>query len=294
MKPSVALIGPGKVGSAITSRLYLKGHPITAIVSRSASRARDACQFIGCSADLATTDLNQACSAQILLLAVSDDAIAQVSNTLHTSGELSPNQTLVHFSGLLPAHMLAPQKTAEIGCLSLHPLLAFADREQATKHLTGCPCALEGNSQGLETGELLAKNLEVHAFILNEKAKPTYHCAASVASNFLVTLMAVAKQLLNHCDIREDNPSALLEPLMRATLDNLFRSGPEQALTGPIVRGDVATVAAHVQALTAAQPDLLDFYQTLALQTLQLARTSGKLDSFKDTELTQLLYKINT
>ena len=290
MTPSIALIGPGKVGCAVSTRLYAAGHQIKAVISRDIKRAKNACDFIGCAADLATTDLAQAHSAQIILLAVPDEAIAATSKALQNVRELSPSQTLIHFSGLLPARILQHTETTRSGILALHPLLPFADRKQASEHLVGCPCAVEGNPAGLQTSEILLKSIPARGFRLDEKAKATYHSAASVASNYLITLMEAARQLMDSCEILGYEPLDLLEPLVRATVDNLFSSTPEQALTGPIVRGDISTVAGHIQAINESKPELLDFYRCLARQTLTVAQNSGRLNKTGADGLYHLLY----
>ncbi len=289
MKPSISLIGPGKVGCAVAARLYASGHPVTAIVSRDLARAQDACQFIGCASDLATTELINAGRAQIILIAVPDDAITEVSTELQKDHLLSATQTLVHFSGLHPSSLLKSPEALLPGLLSLHPLLSFADRQQASQRLENCPCALEGNDLGLKTGELLVSNLQAVSFMLTADAKAAYHSAASVASNFLVTLLAAAVQLMDKCDIEEHKSLQLLEPLVRTTVDNLFAGSPEQALTGPIVRGDTTTVSSHLLTIESRQPQFLDLYLTLARHTLLLARRSGRLDAAQASRLGYLL-----
>ncbi len=289
MKPSIALIGPGKVGCAVCARLYAAGHQITAIVGRDLPRTKNACHFVGCSPELASTDLVNAVSADIIMIAVPDDSILQIRSALYNCHPLAVEQSLVHFSGLQPASILGESEQGAPGLLALHPLLSFADREEASKRLEHCPCALEGNQRGLATGAILIASLNALAFTLKAEAKATYHCAASIASNFLITLMASAQQLLRSCQIEEQQSLKLLEPLVRATVDNLFATTPEQALTGPIVRGDLQTVANHLTAIEANQPELTDLYHALAQQTLILALRSGRLDDAKGQQLQNLL-----
>ena len=291
MTPTIALVGPGKVGCAISARLHAAGLSITTVVSREQSRAQDACCFIGCSENLATTHISSAVQADIILIAVPDDYIAETSQALQDSHSLGPDQTLVHFSGLLPAQILSHTEdtTRENGLLSFHPLMPFADREHGVKQLENCPCALEGNHLGLKVGKLLANKLSVRDFNLRTNDKATYHTAASMASNFAITLLATAKQLLDQCQIDEYDSLTLLNPLVNATLENLFTSTPEEALTGPIVRGDTQTVSQHIDTISKEKPDLLGLYLELATRTLTIATSSGRLQPDKAERLTSLL-----
>lgn len=287
MKPSLALIGPGRVGCAITLRLHQAGHPITAIIGRTQSAAVEACEFIGCSADLADTDFSAARSADIVLLAVPDDRLLTIGTDLRIATEACHEQIMVQFSGLHPADILPTAKG-----LSIHPLLPFADRETAAQHLSGCPCALEGTESLLPLGEDLINSLGGIAFRIQSEQKALYHTAASIASNFLVSLLDEATGLLRQCGITENKELPLLLPLVHSTIANLDKYGTEQGLTGPIVRGDLGTVAAHLTALQ-QKPKQLELYRLLADRTLDLAQRSGRLESAQYASIRNLLNKQN-
>ncbi len=277
MKPSIALIGPGKVGCAVSRLLLDAGYPLVALIGRNRQRTIDACNFIGCDATLAGLNLRDAAKAQILLLAVADDQIDPLAKNLQVTAGLSAEQTLIHFSGLHPATVMR-QDSSAAQLLSIHPLLPFADRQLAVERLPGCPCALEGDKSALALGEQVITAIGGKPFTIAGEQKALYHAGASIASNFLVTLLGISRDLLGQCGIDREKAIPLLLPLLQASLDNTETLGPEAGLTGPIVRGDRGTVQLHLQALERAQPDLLPLYRLLGKLTIDLAVKSGRLD----------------
>jgi predicted short-subunit dehydrogenase-like oxidoreductase (DUF2520 family) len=293
MTASVALIGPGRVGSAIAKFLVAADYRMHAVIGRDPERTLEACDFIGCAPACATTDPGRCATAEIILLAVPDDQITAVINKTAECCALN-RKFLVHFSGLLPSSALLNEATQAEKLLSLHPLFPFADRHQAYEKLRGCPCALEGGSSALALGSQLVATFSGAPFVIAAADKPLYHTAASMASNFLVTLLDIAQNLLRQCGIPQERLAATLLPLVRATLDNLEALPPEQGLTGPIVRGDYGTVAQHLDALTINAAKAVPTYLQLARATLELANRSGRLESGKAAELEKLLTCKNT
>ncbi len=275
MTQRIALIGPGRVGCAITRCLHDAGYPVVAIIGRCREKSVEACEFIGCSEKLASDQLSDAATAQLILLAVPDDQIKNVAMELHAAiGE--SNHTIIHFSGLHSADIMRHEPSRS-SLLSLHPLLPFADRQIAFENLKHCPCALEGDPSALSLGQEVVKAIGGQAFLLSGDKKTLYHAAACIASNYLVTLLACSRDLLVSCGVAQEQTLALLRPLMQASLDNAIKLGPEQGLTGPIVRGDIGTLENHLEALKSHSPDDHQLYILLGLKTLSLARQSNRL-----------------
>lgn len=285
MNKSIAIIGPGRVGSAIAHKLYLAGYQLCAIVAREAEKAVEACRFIGCSTGAATTNLKHADSAGIILLTVPDDQIATSSAQLQEAIDLS-NKVLIHCSGLHPAEVMKPAAQAS---LSIHPLLPFADRQMAVEGLNNCPCALEGDEDILVLGEELICALGGRPFRIDSQHKALYHTAACVASNHLVALLDQSMTLMGRCGIPEGQCFELIAPLIEASVANIGQLGTEQGLTGPVVRGDKGTVSSHIDALAQAAPEQLNNYIEMATQTLALAKRSQRLSDTKREKLQQLL-----
>lgn len=288
MKQSIALIGPGRVGCAISKRLYEAGYPLTAIISRKQKNAVEACTFIGCSTTLASDQITASATAQIILLAVPDDQIQNLALQIQATAILSHTTTLIHFSGLHPAEIMRSHSSAA-ALLSLHPLLPFADRQKAFIKLQQCPCALESDTpHTLTLGQELVNAIGGEFFTLASDKKPLYHTAACIASNYLVTLLAAARDLLVKCGVEPEQAVPLLLPLVQASLENVQDYGPEQGLTGPIVRGDGGTVTRHLQALENAAPELLQLYLQTGTLTTFIGEKSGRLERKKGTAIRHL------
>jgi predicted short-subunit dehydrogenase-like oxidoreductase (DUF2520 family) len=170
-----------------------------------------------------------------------------------------------HTSGATPLEPLGAAGASE-GCFSVHPLQTLPDGQS---DLNGAPAAVAGSDAGAEalaTG--LAEALGMVPFVVDEDGRALYHAAASMASNFLVTLEQNAASLLAESGV--EVPREVLAPLIRRTLENWISQGPE-ALTGPIARGDEATVIRHREAIRLVRPDLVPFYDGLAEATRTLA-----------------------
>ena len=238
---ALTIIGPGRVGNSI---------------ARSAAGAGIKVELIGREPD---RDL----AGKIVLICVPDGSIGGVAESIAASGSL-PKLT-GHTSG---ATTLEPLATAQTdGAFSIHPLQTVPD---GNSDLNGCPCAIAGSTAdatGLARG--LGHALGMEPFEVDEADRALYHAAASIASNFLVTLEQTAAGLLD--DIGVERSREALYPLVSRSLDN-WRERGASALTGPIARGDESTIDRHRTALTGSRPELLGFYDTLADRTRALAR----------------------
>jgi predicted short-subunit dehydrogenase-like oxidoreductase (DUF2520 family) len=196
--------------------------------------------------------------AEIVLLCVPDAEIAAAA------GAVAPGRLVGHCSG---ATTLAPLAAHE--AFSLHPLMTVAEHGAT---FAGARCAVAGSTpRALETAHALADRLGMTAVEIDDADRAAYHAAASMASNFLVTLEAAAEQLLATAGADRD----LLVPLVRATVENWAAIGPERALTGPIARGDEATVARQRAAVEDRAPQLLALFDALADATRELAQVTA-------------------
>jgi predicted short-subunit dehydrogenase-like oxidoreductase (DUF2520 family) len=185
--------------------------------------------------------------AELTLLCVPDTAIRDVARGLTPSGWVA------HVSGATPLAALDPHERR----FSLHPLQTFT-RSRGPEQLDGAWAAVTAETdEAREVGFGLARTLGLQPFELADEARPLYHAGAAIASNYLVTLHRAASELLAAAGA----PPEALEPLMRRTIENGFE------LTGPIERGDWATVEAHREAIRSVRPDLEPLYDVLAEAT---------------------------
>ncbi len=172
-----------------------------------------------------------------------------------------------HTSGATPLSALAP---AGVPAFGLHPLQSFAHPGVGFE---GAGAAVAGSTpEALAFATRLAERLGMTPFEIDDGGRAAYHAAASVASNFLVTLAAAAEAIAASARLDREDARNLLTPLMRQTVRNVAELGPEAALTGPIARGDEATVAAQRAAVEEAAPQLLELFDELVRQTRALAR----------------------
>jgi predicted short-subunit dehydrogenase-like oxidoreductase (DUF2520 family) len=239
---ALTIVGPGRAGSSIATAARRSGFEVE-LVGRSPEPALIA----------------GAC----VLLCVPDVAIAEVAAGIGRDG--SAPRLIGHTSGATTLEPLGAAGASE-GCFSLHPLQTLPDGEA---ELSGAPAAVAGSDPAtLSFAVDLARSLGMLPFAIDESDRALYHAAASMASNFLVTLEQNASVLLSDSGVEE--PREILAPLVRRTLENWISKGPE-ALTGPIARGDIATVERHREAIARTRPELVPFYDGLAEATKALA-----------------------
>lgn len=245
----LAIVGPGRLGSAIATRL--RPHPsfeLTGPLGRDETGAR--------TGNGATTrDSADALShSDAVLVCVPDREIAAAASAIR------PGPIVGHCSGATGLEPLEPHER-----FSLHPLMTVSD---AGANLAGATAAVEASSQRASTvAMLIAAALELDVVELKAEDRPAYHAAASIASNFLVTLEAAAERLAATVGISR----SMLAPLVRATVENWAALGPERALTGPVARGDEQTIAVQRSAVAQRTPELLPLFDALTEATRSLA-----------------------
>ena len=208
----------------------------------------------------------------VIILAVPDDAIRPLAGVLADAGTIGSQQVVLHLSGVHGQEALGPLVGSRAALGSLHPLQTISDPERAAERLKGAWAAVEGMPRAVEAAERLAQDVGLRPFRIASQAKPMYHAGAVFASNYLVVVEAVAQRLLRHAGLTDAEAWQALRPLVEGTLENLARLGPLGALTGPVARGDEATVRRHVEALT---QDDAALYRVLGRAALELAQKRG-------------------
>ena len=201
--------------------------------------------------------------ADVVLLCVPDAEIAGVAATLRgTDGWVG--------------HMSGATRLADAGVdFGLHPLQTFLGTE-GPDAFHGIGCAVAGRSPAaLEVARALATRLGAHPFPLDDDQRAAYHAAASIASNFTVTLLAAAEQVAASAGLEPSDARSVLAPLVRSTVENWAAHGPEAVLTGPVARGDAETVARQRDAVASHAPELIALFDALSASTRDLARRGG-------------------
>ena len=238
---NVAVIGAGRLGTALAAALRAAGVMVAGPLGRA--------------------ELPQ--GADAVLLCVPDSEIPAAAAAVAGGAPL-----LGHTSGATPLTALA---AGGAGAFGLHPLQTFSGGE-GPDHFAGAGCAVSGDtSAALELATTLAERLGMTPFTIADADRAAYHAAASIASNFLLALEATAEQVAGGAGLEPGEARALLAPLVRSTVESWAARGPERALTGPVARGDEATVARQRDAVAEAAPQSLALFDELVARTRVLA-----------------------
>jgi predicted short-subunit dehydrogenase-like oxidoreductase (DUF2520 family) len=268
--PVIGIVGAGAVGTALGLALSRAGWPVAAVASRDPSRRERFRTLVpGARAFAEATALVE--EVELVIVAVPDDAIPTVAGSLR----LYSGQAIVHTSGLLEASVLAPAMAAGTQVGSFHPLVAFADTERAVAALHGATISIEGDDQ---LATLLASMAEAVGGVpvrLAPGSKAAYHAAAVLAAGGFVALLDAIAELGRVAGLDEAGSLAVYGSLIEQTLGNARTLGIAAALTGPATRGDSGTLEAHVAALRAHAPGVVDLYVAAAQREIALAAARG-------------------
>jgi predicted short-subunit dehydrogenase-like oxidoreductase (DUF2520 family) len=270
---SLDIIGAGHLGRVLGRLFAASGaFEVQDVLTRSIASAADAVAFIGAGRAVARiADLRR---ADAVMLAVSDDQIGPVCAALAADRALD-GVLVFHCSGAKSSAEL--QSAAGRGALtaSAHPIRSFADSAAVARDFAGTFCGVEGDLRALAVLEPALAAIGARPVALDAGAKTIYHAASVFASNYLVTVLDAALRAYREAGIPEPVARELARPLAVETLENVFRLGPEAALSGPIARGDLATVARQQAALDGWDAPTGQLYRTLAEATTALARRRG-------------------
>jgi predicted short-subunit dehydrogenase-like oxidoreductase (DUF2520 family) len=271
---AVGAIGAGRVGAVLAAALARAGHRVVAVsaVSRE-SRAR--AERLVPTAEVLPAD-QVAGVAELLLLAVPDDALAGLVAGLASSGSLRRGTMVAHTSGSHGIDVLEPLVGAGALPLALHPVMTFTGTEVDLQRLDGACFGVTTMEPLRPVAEALVIEMGGEPVWIEEALRPMYHAGLAFGANNLVTLVAEASDLLRRAGV--EHPQRMLGPLLGAALDNSLRSG-DRALTGPVARGDAGTVAAHLQAIGSQAPQATKAYVEMSRLTAVRALAAGTLSA---------------
>jgi len=252
----VGVVGAGRVGAVLGSALGGAGHPVVGVSAVSeASRERAAVLLPGVPV-LEVPEVVR--RAELVLLAVPDDALAPLVQGLADTGAWQAGQIVVHTSGRFGTDVLAPARGRGVIPLALHPAMTFTGTSLDLSRIVGCAFAVTAPAPVLPIGQALVVEIGGEPVVVDEAQRPLYHAGLAHGANHLVVLVAQAAQALRAAGVEE--PGRVLRPLLEAALDSALRAedgagdggaGAVCALTGPVRRGDAGTVADHVAVLSA-------------------------------------------
>lgn len=267
----VAIVGAGRVGCSIGRALLARDHRVVAVSVANQDSARRVLDALGHVPIVEPEDAPLA--ANVVVIAVPDDALAQTARRVARG--LCEGAVVLHTSGIHGVDVLAP---CGENIAAIHPAQTVPE---PSTDLTGVYFGVTAPAHMREWAAWFVGELGGIAVDVPEERRALYHAALSMASNFTVALAADSADLLQ-------DPAAL-EPLLRQTIENVIRLGGDAALTGPVVRGDAGTVRAHIAALTAHAPHLLESYVSNARRVLDRAVKAGRLEPSKARSVVEAL-----
>jgi predicted short-subunit dehydrogenase-like oxidoreductase (DUF2520 family) len=280
----IGVVGAGRVGAVLAAALRSVGHEITGVAGESAaSRTRIETLLPGVRVDKPSA-VARACD--LLLLTVPDDMLGNVVAMLSAAGAVRAGQQVVHTSGKHGLAVLAPAADRGADVLAMHPAMTFTGTDLDLDRLPGCVYGVTATGATRALADSLVRDLRGRAVWVAEDKRSLYHAGLAHGANHLVTLVAQAMDLLRASGA--EDPAGTLRPLLEAALDNALAYG-DAALTGPIVRGDVETVRAHVRELATVSPGALDSYVAMARATADRAVRDGRLLPIRAASLARAL-----
>jgi predicted short-subunit dehydrogenase-like oxidoreductase (DUF2520 family) len=262
----VGVVGAGRVGAVLGAALAAAGHDVVAASGLSAATTERAARLLP-GVPLLPADEVVAAS-DLVVLAVPDDTLAGLVTGLAETG------------GWRAA------ERAGVLSLALHPAMTFSGGPEDAHRLVAAPFGVTSRPEHRAVAETLVLEMGGEPFWVAESDRGLYHAALVTGANHLVTLVAEAADLLRAAGVAD--PAQVLTPLLTAALDNGLRRG-DRGLTGPVSRGDVGTVAAHLKTLTARAPASVDAYVALARRTTERALAAGRLKRHEGAPLLDLL-----
>jgi len=280
----VGVVGAGRVGAVLSAALRAAGwHVVAAAGESDASQRRIAALLPGVPRHKPTVVARE---CDLLLLAVPDDMLGNVVTMLADSGSLHPGQLVVHTSGRHGLDVLEPARRVGARIAAMHPAMTFTGTEVDLDRLPGTVFGLTAEPDERAVVESLVADLGGTPMWVPEEMRTLYHAGLAHGANHLVTLVTEAMEILSAAGAAD--PAGTLRPLLTAALDNALEQG-DAALTGPIVRGDLGTVRAHLEDITANAPQTLASYVALARATLGRAVTDGRVVPIRAARIRDLL-----
>ena len=288
MKPNIAIIGCGKVGTSLAFFLSEAGYRIVGLYSKTRASAENTARLID-GPEPARFPCDVTRTADVVLITTPDDVIADACQVIAGHDGFGENNAVLHCSGALPSTILAPAREAGAVAASMHPLQSFAAARTDINPFEGINMAVEGDGPAVALASRMALDLGANVHAIKTEGKTLYHAAAVTASNYLVTILDLALKMLQAAGMEPAVGFSILKPLIDGTLNNIEKIGIPEALTGPIARGDVDTVAAHIEHIVAQVPELKTLYCQLGIDTAGVARAKGSIDDAGVKDFLELL-----
>ncbi len=276
--PTLNVIGCGRAAGSLT-RLWLQvpALRVAAVLNRSRSSSQQAVRQLGAGA--AADCIDDMPAADLWLIGSGDDQVLSVARALAAARTDLDDSLVFHLAGRFGLDVLAPlaERGAEVA--AMHPVRSLTHAHLSIADFRGTACVAEGSPAALDRLQPLIAAIGGLWLPVSDIDRGLYHAAVSIVSNVTKGVAWKAQNWLTRAGLPDATATAVTHQLLATTLEDLFRSGARQSITGPVVRGDTRTVEAHLAALRRSYPDDIDVYRVLARTVLELARERGDLDA---------------
>jgi predicted short-subunit dehydrogenase-like oxidoreductase (DUF2520 family) len=285
------LIGCGKVGQCLGALWNRTGvFSIKGVCNLNLDSAKSAVNFIG--AGVAVSAISELKAAQVFAIAAPDDALSSIAKELSDTGIISPGTTVFHCSGALTSRALAPLRDLGAGVASAHPVKSFSNPGVAVESFSGTTVTIEGDQSAVALVSEAFTKIGGRVIDIDVEAKGFYHTALVFACNYLTALMECAVDTCGQAGIERAKALSLIEPLVKETVAAIFSRGTEQALTGPLARGDSQVVGSQIDLLKSWKGEYAELYTLLGQVALRIAeRSSLEGEGDKLANLRGLIFK---
>jgi predicted short-subunit dehydrogenase-like oxidoreductase (DUF2520 family) len=267
---TVAVIGPGRVGTALAMALPSPAYEVVAVAGRSQSGLTQFTERVPGAGVLPAVEAAK--RAELVLLCVPDDVLEALIRDLARDGGVAEHSRWVHTSGGFGHEVLRPARLAGAATAACHPAQTFPDPETGLAKLPGTSWAVTADEPDLGWAQVLVTDLRGSPFAVPSRNRTLYHAGLAVGSNATSSVVILARDLLLGAGVTD--PNAFLGPLVTTSAANAAERGVE-ALTGPVRRGDAGTVRAHLDELATAMPEAVSVYVELARLALHHAERAG-------------------
>ena len=280
----VGVVGAGRVGAPLGAALARAGHHIGGVSAISAASKERAAALLPDVPILTADEVVK--NAELVLLTIPDDVLPGFVDGAAKAGLFRPGQIVIQTAGRFGIAVLEPAMRCGALALAIHPIMTFTGTAIDVERMYGAIFGVTAVDSLLPIAQSLVLEIGGEPTVIAEGDRIAYHAALAWSANFLNVLIAEGMDQLRAIGVTE--PARALAPLLGAVLDNVLRSG-DQALTGPIARGDVQTVAEHLRVMNERSPQMRDAYEVLARLTVRRATRAGLLRAADAVEIERLL-----
>lgn len=287
---TISIIGAGKTGSALAIELYSAGYKIGCIVDHKKRHASRIAGLVKAERFVTSVDVDCIRSSGLIIISVKDDVLLKVAEDISRFSKISADTLLVHTSGVHSSDALVNSGFKKINIASFHPVQTFMDISYSNRSLlSGIYFGVEGGINAKNYLKSICRNLNSYYFVIDKKAKPMYHLACVIASNFLVADFGLISIMAKFMNLNGYKIIRSLIPLAESTLQNIKKTGPVRAMTGPIVRNDIGTIIRHLNLIKSKLPEFKKQYTAVSSVLADMAEKGNNITAEEKNVIIKIL-----